>query len=982
MRKKLLGLAAAAAIVLSGIGVSSAMAQDADLEVYAVKETEDSTVVTAYTDADDPVMYAAGYSGDDLIDVEEVKSGRAVLSGSADSAKLFCWNDAMTPLFAPAEINLEGGDHTEFLKIKNLDYYNCYDGDAILDAESIRIYEDGSSSANIYRLPMDARTNAKLYVNGVEYSGDLAEGLTDYLVYNYAGSMSLTDKKLDGIFTDGKYEVISVTYRGVGQVAAASDNGSELVVGLNTNIGLLSRINIPYSDPEFSVNVTMNGEPAELSDIREGDVISVMYDVNDYVQYSSFMDIEITRGTVSGYLEQYIPGNGYTPDKCVIDGKEYDVVSGIMSEEHLGYKFEVWQDMYGRIIYAEAADPEGLILERVYKQSETGNFAADVINERAELMTCVMSEDMWQDLYDICYSDNDNADWGYEEYNQDGGTQKRIITDRIILARLSPSNEIIEAEQERVRIGRGEYSKPSNYVSGVGSIAEDAVIINADAAADMNEDETITALEYSAEDISLYKGALVDGVEYTVLGANRDYDLEYRFVLVLDVWDTTEEYTNILEDVYTDEGGAAVYMSTISSSGWKTDYIVNSDEVSEDTLMSLCFDESGAKRPISERVMTYAVNSTGVISVTPVVTDVWYGEYDESAASIGGVSVAGASLLRADAAADWNGESIVAGEYLPENIFSIKTGELIDGESYGTAAVRGEDGAYEFVMIFDGVLDWGANSPMAVFDSAEWVQYNGENCYAVQAYAAESKYTNVPVTLYMSETAAADEAVTGMSRGDVFSYRAGEDNYIASAEDIAVLTLYESDKLETTSDDTLENIYNAEKLNTSYSEYEGLYLASNTLFDDTQRSDTDDEVRFFMAPVIERSGNSIVVGEIDKLECENGATAYVSSEYDEQVWLWITDDVNIYSYDFGEEPEYRLSLGNVTDAGVWLPSTVRPSWDGVEINVIDNGTMDTITVNANDVVWNSEDQVGGYTKYVFAKAVNGDITDLLIFLPR
>lgn len=711
-------------------------------------------------------------------------------------------------------------------------------GQSILDSGRIYVYRDGSSSSvDSYSLSQDANdnTNVKLYVNGVEWTEDLAQGLTDYVVNNTTGTVTLIDTpEVGSTSADGKYDIIRTTYVGVGKVSSATTRNESFTVSFDGQEGLVSRLTIDTNDDDIQYTVTMNGEAAELSDIQEGDVLSISYDVVEGAQYSNFYDIEITRGTVSGTLERYQPATTTREATYYFGGTAYTAISSVgINTSDFSTEYTLWVDPFGRIIYAEegASADTYAILEAVYQTSgDTGwnvrikaadgsnqtyalrNASSSVTKENDDDQEITKANYQW--IYDLCYTDNGGEFATGGTYNNNGGSTKAPLSERVISYSVSSSSgEIRDIEQESVVAQYDEYNANTNRVGSI-RLSDTTTVLNADDAANMDADGNVTNIAgYGTSDISASDmTAFTDGATYGVIAAGR----------------------------------------------------------------------------------------------------------------------------------------------------------------------RTSDSTYSFAIIVEGESAWNADTTIAVFDSYGMENYNDENCYAIYAYAPGSDETDAPITIYAENNSAVVNKITAMQRGEVFIYNENSDGIVEEGADLAVLTSglnsFVSDGQTTTSEDMLEAIYSAAKLADDNSEYDELYLKTNTDWDATQSSGSQEKVRVAFAPLISRSGNTITVGKIDKID-----NAYVSDELEGQAVLSVASDAQVYVYDFSNTAEYRLSLGTIADATATIPNTAKPNRDNAEVTYIHDGVEDTVTVNANDVVWNALDQVGA-TNYVFVKTVDDVVTEMVVYI--
>jgi len=200
----------------------------------------------------------------------------------------------------------------------------------------------------------DAVIDAKLYINGVEDEGfptDPANRLNKYILNNPSTTVTLFD---DGF--DGTIDVIKVDYyvdAVVSSVAAVSN--TEYRIYFNDYGADIKRGNIIVNTSEgVSAKFILDGEEIEYTDLSEGDVLSIAYDLTDGFENSSFYDVLVSRdvinvGLVTGSTTD---NNGRTLYQ--IEGNDYALTShGSCLTPVAGEKYTFYLNAFGEISSVE-----------------------------------------------------------------------------------------------------------------------------------------------------------------------------------------------------------------------------------------------------------------------------------------------------------------------------------------------------------------------------------------------------------------------------------------------------------------------------------------------------------------------------------------------------------------------------------------------------------------------------------------------------
>ncbi len=156
-----------------------------------------------------------------------------------------------------------------------------------------------------------------LYVNGVEYSGNKENAFNKLKDANKVVFMG--DKSSD------EYDKIFATFYNYEMVVAVNAE-EETIETANATLDLNAD---SRGNDKFKYTLTLDGNPIELADLEENDVLNIVFPVDDidniegpdYDSDVNFIDIIVTRNTVEGMVD----GQGTDDDEYYIDGTEYKI---------------------------------------------------------------------------------------------------------------------------------------------------------------------------------------------------------------------------------------------------------------------------------------------------------------------------------------------------------------------------------------------------------------------------------------------------------------------------------------------------------------------------------------------------------------------------------------------------------------------------------------------------------------------------------
>lgn len=285
--------------------------------------------------------------------------------------------------------------------------------------------------------------NLRLFVNGTECVGFSQGDYEQFVLDESIGTVILADSAYDN---DDNYDMIFVNYFATGRVDSINESKQRIIFRDIIGVGVTPSL---YLDTEINdrlvYHIYMDGAPIAFSDIQEGDILSIAYDVTNGFDSSDFYEIYVSRKTAEG---QYTEPNPDT-ETIVVGNGTYAFVGGYAYEVNynlnLGDTYLLYLDMFGRIFDYELTDTfvKYAIIEKYTKSSaddyyrvQLYTFDGEIIYEQVDTTRVKFGSTGYVTAYDI------NEAIGEYVYGE-GDAQERIdkepIQNRVVTYRISPT---------------------------------------------------------------------------------------------------------------------------------------------------------------------------------------------------------------------------------------------------------------------------------------------------------------------------------------------------------------------------------------------------------------------------------------------------------------------------------------------------------------------------------------------------------------
>lgn len=464
---------------------------------------------------------------------------------------------------------------------------------------SLYFYPAGTTKGSIkYELAADV----DIYENGVKSDMSLSQLLT-FLDENDTASVTLQKETETGsTSTSSKYNVIMVSSYATAIVDEVVDKTNDISINFDDQSSRIkSKMTIHKDDDTYSYSFKLDGKEIEPTELQEGDVLNIAYDVNDFDE-SNFYDVIVTRNVVEGVKCTSINDS---KGEYTIGGTKYKAAEGMSIKPETSTEYTLYLDHFGRIAKVDenSVSKNYGVLKNIYKKA-SGEYMAQIITKNGT------EEEYKVDDKNMDTSSSD-ADKNYTKYLKTNGeytgsnTKTAVYPQQVVEYSVSSSSNKItikkalsaQTNTSAGAVTTAEYKASSNKIGSV-KIADSAVILDL---SEVNDKDTYTVISASS---------LTDGNQYTAYGYDKSSsDSTYRFVII----------TSGTTSVFDSNTELAVFNGSevVDDDGDKTAYnlIVNGEEkqlvLDDDVVISGVDDEDSFKEG---DVLVYATNSEGKIS--------------------------------------------------------------------------------------------------------------------------------------------------------------------------------------------------------------------------------------------------------------------------------------------------------------------------------------------------------------------------------
>lgn len=284
------------------------------------------------------------------------------------------YNDS-TDEWTILSINAQGSNKTVEFDASLVSEDEDYSASMLSDKKIPVQKSESSSSVTAYKLADDV----EVYVNGVKVDGATDETLSNYILNNATGKVTLIDETETGsTSTDGYYDCVMISYYADAVVDYTQSTTAYNRVGFKAYNGIASRMQWDPEDDDVTVTFTKDGAEIEWTELAEYDVLSIAYDVTTDFASSEFYDVMVAQNTVTGTVSS----RSEADEVVRIDGTEYDVVTSMVDLSSTGLElngtYTFYLNAFNYVVYADENDSSKNIGILVGMYTSAGNDYATI----------------------------------------------------------------------------------------------------------------------------------------------------------------------------------------------------------------------------------------------------------------------------------------------------------------------------------------------------------------------------------------------------------------------------------------------------------------------------------------------------------------------------------------------------------------------------------------------------------------------------
>ena len=645
------------------------------LSISAEENTELSTIQYAgntvkFAQKSSGTLIAACYGADgvlkglktyDVEDTEEFEIPRSDASEYDGNVKFMLWSDFsnITPNAKSAEkafVSLSAADIDE--------------AKSDVDAGLLYFYPAGTTRNSVKYV---LEENAECYVNGV-YMGAFDTDAFERFIVNDSSALVTLQRNA----SDEKYNVIMITVYGTAVVDEVLDRTDSVKIYFkdqSEGLGSAS-MTVDKNDDAMDYNFTLNGEKIAPADLKEYDVLTIAYDVENFKD-SNFYDVQVSRTTAEGKYT----GRNSTGDEFTIGGEKYKIANGMYWQPEIASEYKLYLDVFGRIAYAvETANAKKFgILKNVYAKAN-GDWVAEVIKKDGTAQEYTI-DDTYGEEYRALILEGSKTETYPQQVIEYIATASGKLTIRSV-----DYNDKATAEYPAAICNDQEYKESTNKIGSI-KIADRTTIIDiSNIDNDANSHRAVTA------------DRLIDGEMYKAYGYDKsNADGVCNFVIITEgnIVPSEEEYTEdigILKNVYVKANGDWA-ANVISSSGADMEFTI--DEQNSTEYTALISDSDKRSEAYPKQVVSYKTTVSGRLTIESVLTGVLIsGAYSKADSTIGSLNIEDTTKIVDISNVDNDRYDFGA----------VSLDRLTDGGEYTVYSYRStdEDNAYDLILITAG----------------------------------------------------------------------------------------------------------------------------------------------------------------------------------------------------------------------------------------------------------------------------------------
>lgn len=481
----------------------------------------------------------------------------------------------------------------------------------------------------------------------------------------------------------------------------------------------------------------------------------------------------------------------------------------------------------------------------------------------------------------------------------------------------------------------------------------------------VDKDDDPTKTEYTLSDGNVYKTSNTSTIS-NALDAGTEYVLylnAFGRIAKVDE-EATSKLIGVVDSVYVtngDEYSANVF----TKNGTKEKYTVKDSNYT--AYYDYCYDNTGKKYDIQNRVFEYKVNSKNEITLQKKLTaanDPSEGQltYKSRTNKLGSYAINDSITTLLD-----------IGDYADDStVKAITTAGLDDEENY-TAYVYDKKTSgstyYSFILIDTNGSGYTVDSPIVIYSKTGTQSIDGETKDTVYAYA--NVEDSAATAFVLSDDITADAFTANLTEGDPIILKKN-----SSGEVTEYKTLFADG-------------YN-QKIKSSYADFFNAVTAVSNLDDviapaktlaaeiNAKSSSKKDDVDFYFGPVVDKSDSGLTLGKYvvttgtdanDQTVTVKATNINNAADIED---LTFDSEVKVFLYDYSRGSSSRVQAGIKSSI-----AKTNPTFDHCL-------TVGNTTYKQKEIInWESytADKNVGDVNYALVKTVGDDVTEVYVIIP-
>jgi hypothetical protein len=501
----------------------------------------------------------------------------------------------------------------------------------------------------------------------------------------------------------------------------------------------------------------------------------------------------------------------------------------------------------------------------------------------------------------------------------------------------------------------------------------DVVLVTYDVTGKLN-DSTFVKLEISDKvvegtigsrskdnsDMAIYD---VDGVDYSYVGdtaGSYTFAVGNSYIFYVDAKDrivdfdenATSKNYGIIDRVWKDSNDDNK-VRLITADGTREAFIIKKGV--EASARAIAYDDEGDLNVLANRLVSYKLNSKNeAYGFEKIDLQEAQSEYKAGSVKVGSAKMNEATLVF-DLSEDKDWDDTNA--YSASDLVAGSLESFEDGEEYTVLfGDKSTAGFARVVVITEGIASVGVAATFAIVDSVNEGMVDGAERYAFDLLTADSN--GEIVSLYIDEDVAIDP--DDFNRGDVIVYSLSAAGEMKNIKNIFSAVAVAGSDEAIDADEAYEFLAAQTAISAPGYGDNWFFKSAVDSWNDSEPGDNNGYARVGFGAIVDRTSAFVTFAKVD----ENGVS---KGENVKEVDL--AADVNVFVVDFNERDRAgsdRISAGVVGSiAKTAIPDSQLEEDENGEY-IYDWSEIDSVD-NAN---------------YAFYKTIDGEITDILVILPK